>query len=120
MFYLGAGCLHCVEQIQEFDPAVEKFREAGIEMIGISTEDPEQLTTGIKTFDRDLKVTLLADADQDIFKRYRCWDDFEDQPLHGTFMIDSAGRVRWQDISYEPFMDVDFLLKESKRLLDLP
>ena len=46
-------------------------------------------------------------------------DDFEDQPLNGTFLIDSLGRVRWQDISYEPFMDAEFLLKESKRLLEI-
>jgi hypothetical protein len=38
-------------------------------------------------------------------------------PLHGTFLIDGKGRVRWQEISYEPFMDAKFLLEESKRLL---
>ncbi len=41
-------------------------------------------------------------------------------PLHGTFLIDGNGRVRWQDVSYEPFTDVHFLLAESKRLLALP
>ncbi|GIT05337.1 MAG: hypothetical protein CM1200mP29_07480 [Verrucomicrobiota bacterium] len=44
-------------------------------------------------------------------------DDFEQQPLHGTFLIDRQGLVRWQDISYEPFTKVEFLLEESKRLL---
>ena len=48
------------------------------------------------------------------------FDDFENQPLHGTFLIDRDGLVRWQDISYEPFSEVDFLLKEAKRLLRLP
>jgi hypothetical protein len=45
------------------------------------------------------------------------YDDFENQPLHGTFLIDGEGNVRWQDISYEPFMDHQFLLKEAQRLL---
>jgi hypothetical protein len=40
--------------------------------------------------------------------------------LHGTFLIDGRGRVRWQDICYEPFTEVDFLLKESMRLLAQP
>jgi hypothetical protein len=53
-----------------------------------------------------------------MFKEYRCFDDFENQPLHGTFIIDAKGMVRWQDISYEPFMNHEFLLKESTRLLD--
>ena len=43
--------------------------------------------------------------------------DFEDQPLHGTFLIDKAGKIRWQDISYQPFTEPEFLLKEAKRLL---
>ena len=42
---------------------------------------------------------------------------FEQQPLHGTFLLDKTGLVRWQDISYEPFTDTEFLLKETKRLL---
>ena len=53
------------------------------------------------------------------FKRYRAYDDFEDMPLHGTFLVDGDGRVRWQDVSYEPFMEWEFLLEESQRLLGL-
>ena len=63
---------------------------------------------------------LVSDADLRIFKTYRAFDDFENQPLHGTFLIDGDGLVRWQDISYEPFNNPDFLLKEAKRLLQLP
>ena len=40
-------------------------------------------------------------------------------PLHGTFLIDGEGLVRWQDISFEPITDTKFLLAESKRLLGL-
>jgi hypothetical protein len=39
--------------------------------------------------------------------------------LHGTFLVDGSGALRWMDISFEPFMSADFLLKESKRLLGL-
>ena len=52
-----------------------------------------------------------------MFHEYRAYDDFEEQPLHGTFLIDERGNVRWQDISYEPFMDPKFVLAESQRLL---
>ena len=63
---------------------------------------------------------ILSNSDLDLFKLYHAYDDFEDMPLHGTFLVDGKGKVRWQDISYEPFMDTEFLLKESKRLLGLP
>ncbi len=119
IFYLGFGCLHCMEQLHAFSPKLESFRAAGIEIIAISSEDSETLASGIKGFDKPIPIPLLADAEQAVFKTYRCWDDFEGQPLHGTFLIDSQNRVRWQDIGHEPFMEPDFLLEESKRLLEL-
>lgn len=119
IFYLGFGCLHCVEQLHAFAPQVEAFRDAGIELVALSTENTEQLQLGIKNFDKDLPVPLMADPQQEVFKKYACWDDFEQQPLHGTFLIDGSGLVRWQDIGHEPFNDADFLLEEAKRLLML-
>jgi hypothetical protein len=59
----------------------------------------------------------VADNSLATFKAYRCYDDFESQPLHGTFLIDEKGLVRWQDISYEPFMNYRFVIDEAQRLL---
>ena len=61
----------------------------------------------------------MADPKLEVFRKYRAFDDFEQQALHGTFLIDARGLVLWQDISYEPFMDAEFLLKEAPRLLKL-
>ena len=63
---------------------------------------------------------MLCDPELAAFKAWRCFDDFEGMSLHGTFLVDQDGRVRWQDISYEPFMDIEWLLAESRRLLALP
>jgi peroxiredoxin len=120
IFYLGFGCLHCVEQLHAFAPHAEAFGDAGIELVAISSERVEQLQLGLKNFDEALPIPLLADPEQQVFKQYACWDDFEQQPLHGTFLIDSQDRVRWQDISHEPFTDAEFLVEEAKRLLALP
>ena len=65
-------------------------------------------------------MPMLADPGLEYLKRYRAFDDFENQPLHGAFLIDGQGRLRWLDISYDPFTDVRFLLKEARRLLALP
>ena len=120
IFYLGFGCLHCIEQLHAFAPRAADFDAAGIEMIAISSETVEQLETGLSDYDKPISIPLMADPTHEAFKQYRCWDDFEDQPLHGTFLIDARGRVRWQDISHEPFTDVEFMLDEAKRLLELP
>ena len=50
IFYLGAGCLHCVEQLQKFAPRVNDFQQAGISIVGISTEDLPSLTTAVTNF----------------------------------------------------------------------
>lgn len=119
IFYLGFGCLHCVEQLHEFSPRAEQFRSAGIDVMAISTESLDSLKTALDGYSKPLNIPLHADPELAAFKAYRCYDDFEKQPLHGTYLIDPAGRVLWQDISYEPFMDVDFALDESIRLLKL-
>lgn len=143
IFYLGQGCLHCVEQLNSFAPKTQEFKDAGISLVAISADEIEDLKTSVDSFQMkdQSKVSLAnnlesfldnsqgkggfpfplaSDADFEIFKAYRAFDDFENQPLHGTFLIDSEGLVRWQDISYEPFNDPDFLLKEARRLLELP
>ena len=117
IFFLGYGCLHCVEQLQEFSPHAEDFRKTGFELIAISTDDLQGLQQSIEDFDGEIPLPLLADPELDVFRRYRVFDDFENQPLHGTFVIDRAGKIRWFDVSYEPFMDPDFVLKEAKRLI---
>ncbi len=118
IFYLGAGCLHCAEQLQAFAPKVQEFEDAGFSVVAISTDTQEKLADSHKAWeDGSFPFPLVADPELNVFREYRVYDDFEKQPLHGTFIVDRRGRVRWQDISYEPFMDPDFVLKEGLRLL---
>ena len=37
-------------------------------------------------------MPILADPKLELFKLYQAYDDFESQPLHGTFLIDAAGK----------------------------
>ncbi|MDZ4784114.1 MAG: redoxin domain-containing protein [Planctomycetia bacterium] len=122
VFYLGYGCLHCVEQLNKFAPLTAKFREAGIELVAISTDEELDLEKSLAacTTEGGFPFPLFSDARQGVFRRYRAFDDFEDAPLHGTFLIDGNGLMRWQDISFEPFTDAEFLLQESRRLLAIP
>ena len=119
IFYLGKGCAHCIQQLGTFAPETDRFRQAGIDLIAISTDDVEGLRETVQQnkTSTPFPFPLVSDASLKVFKQYRAYDDFEQQPLHGTFLIDRQGLVRWQDISYEPFTQVDLLLRESQRLL---
>ena len=121
LFYLGYGCVHCLEQLNAFGPATKDFTDAGISLVAISTDSAEGLKkTFAKSKSEDgFPFPLLSDEPLAAFKNFRAFDDFENMPLHGTFLIDGQGLVRWQDISFEPFTDTKFLLAESKRLLGL-
>ena len=122
IFYLGHGCIHCIEQLNLFAPLASEYEAAGISIVAVSTDSVEGLG---KTLEQaksgnGFPFPLVSNAGLDIFKAYRAYDDFEKLPLHGTFLIDGQGLVRWQDISYEPFSEPEFLLKEAQRLLKLP
>ena len=120
IFFLGRGCAHCMEQLNAFAPMTEAYRSAGIEIIAISTDSAEGLN---QTFQdsgekqNPFPFTLLSDKSLDRFKAYRAYDDFEKMALHGTYLIDGEQRIRWQDISFEPFMHPEWLLEECERLL---
>ncbi|MCL6503423.1 MAG: peroxiredoxin family protein [Pirellulales bacterium] len=121
VFYLGHGCLHCVEQLKALAPLTGRFAEAGVEIVAISTDAQPELTkaverAGVESF----PFALAADPQCAVFRAWRAYDDFENVPLHGTFLVDGHGRVRWQDISYQPFTEFEFLLAETRRLLALP
>ena len=120
LFFLGHGCLHCAEQVQAFGAAAKDYEAAGLQLVAISSDDVEGLKQSIENYKGgSLPLALVADSTLEAFKAYRCYDDFEQQALHGTFLIDGQGLVRWQDISYQPFMDTKFLLGESQRLLKI-
>jgi len=121
VFYLGAGCPHCIQQLTLLAPAAKEFQAQGVSIVAVSTDDAAGLsrTAAIAKQNDDFPFPLLSDHSLKTFKAYRAYDDFEKMPLHGTFLVDGDGKVRWQDIGYEPFTDLNFLVAESRRLLGL-
>jgi peroxiredoxin len=119
MFYLGHGCVHCIEQLNAFAPRAKDYTAAGISLAAISSEPATDLKKSLDQckLEGGFPFPLVSDASLGVFRAYRAFDDFENVPLHATFLVDGQGLVRWQDIGYQPFSDAEFLLKEAKRLL---
>ena len=61
----------------------------------------------------------MSDQRLGIFREFGAYDRFANKPLHGTFLIDSRGRILWQNIRREPFMATRQLLAEAQRVLAL-
>ena len=138
----SAGQVLTAAQLNDFAPLTKKYAAAGIPIVAVSTDSPAGLAETFSTFseaeaaETEAKASagsegetkqpeaknpfpfpLLSDEKLDRFKAFRAYDDFEKMALHGTFLIDSRGQIRWQDISYEPFMKAEWLLEECQRLL---
>jgi peroxiredoxin len=117
VFYLGRGCLHCSRQLKHLAPAAADFEDLGISILGISTDSAVALTESFAAYDGRIPYPLVADVEKSAFKSYRLFEDGDEEALHGTFLVDADGSILWRDSGEEPFMDMDFLLRESKRLL---
>lgn len=117
LFYLGGKCAHCMQQLELIGKEIEALRARNTEVVAISTDAPEG-TKALKANADGIKfpMPLLSDPKMDLFRAYRAFDDFEDSPMHGTFLIDVGGGVRFQRIGPEPFLDVEFLKSEAARI----
>jgi len=117
VFYLGGECLHCARQLKAIAPHQSGFEQAGIEVVGISADGVEALAKSLKVYNGAIQFPILADGDRKVFQQFRLAQDSQEEPLHGTFLIDRFGKVLWYDFGEEPFTDISFLLNESKRLI---
>src|SRR5207249_8604812 len=97
--------------------ASKDFQAQGVRIVAVSSDSADTTTKTTAKGKDEFPFPLLSDKSLKTFKAYRAYDDFEQMPLHATFLVDGSGKVRWQDISAEPFNDTKFLLNESRRLL---
>jgi peroxiredoxin len=122
IFFLGQGCAHCVEQLQKFRPLVGAYEQADIPMVAIGTDSVEKLAESLgpgPERNPDLPYLILSDEPMAAFKAWKCYDEFLQKPLHGTFLLDAKGGVLWSDISHDPYAQASYLLGECQRLLKL-
>ena len=118
VFYLGDGCLHCSRQLKGFAPVAADFEDQGISILGITTDDVASLEHSFATYKGRIPFPIVSDASLQVFARYGLHQQGPpEEPLHGTFLVDAAGKIRWRDSGDQPFMDTDFLLRELPRLL---
>ncbi len=118
IFYEGEGCIRCQEQLNNFATKVPEFALLGFELVAIGIDTPEDLKIAQDSYEEEggFAFPLLSDAKLDVFRAYGCITP-DNQPLHGTFVIDAQGNVRWRNICNRPFNDPEALLEEIKQLL---
>ncbi|GIW88981.1 MAG: hypothetical protein KatS3mg108_3305 [Isosphaeraceae bacterium] len=117
LFFLGGKCAHCMQQLRLFGDEIDALAALDADLVAVSTDDREasrQLKANGEGV--EFPMPLLADPELEVFRQYRCYDDFEQTPLHGTFLIDRHGQVWWRRFSADPFLDVEFVKRELERM----
>ncbi len=117
IFFLGGKCAHCMQQLELFGKEIEALKKLNVELVAIGTDDAEAAKV-LKNNKDGVKfpMPILADPKLELFKLYQAYNDFEGQPLHGTVLIDAGGNVRFQRVSSDPFLDVQFIKTEAARV----
>ena len=116
--YLGSDCQKCLEALSAFGKEKAAFDGLHTRILALSDDPPD---VSRKLIDEKpprytLPFSLLSDPRSEIARSLGARDTFEDIPLHGAFLIDANGKVRWQRIAAEPFSDVAFLKTEIARV----
>jgi len=122
VFYLGSTCMACVTHLVELDVAMPRFRERGARVLAISGDSPEFSIDRMRKFG-GFQIPLLSDPDRAVSSVFGAWktvpggDKDDGEPLHGTFLIDRKGMVRWAYLGDRPFTDITALLAELDQSL---
>jgi peroxiredoxin Q/BCP len=96
-FYPKDDTPGCTTEACEFRDAYDRFREQGVEILGVSP-DTEASHRKFKS-KYELPFTLLADPDHEVAEAYDVWKEKRNygKTYHGversTFVIDADGKV---------------------------
>lgn len=114
VFYLSESCVHCVDQLVAINGRAGDWKDQNTVVLAVSSTAPEKNKESLKL--GSLCARLLSDSEHANARRFTSYDDFEDLELHSTILIDTRGRVHWKRTGGDPFTDMDFLVKELKRI----
>ncbi len=108
VFLESQGCSACNEQMQNFRNATIPD---GVKVVFVA---PGEKESGFPEPMFPHQVVFDASNRLEVFRDYECYVPSHQSPLHGVFILDDQGRVRWREISDEPFMEINHLLNEIK------
>jgi peroxiredoxin len=121
VFYLGSSCMACMTHLVELEQAMPSFRDRGARVLAVSDDTPETSRERGRKFG-ELELPLLSDTGHAASFAYGVWtplpgaDKLAGRELHGTFIIDGRGLIRWAHLGDRPFTNIEALLAEVDRV----
>jgi peroxiredoxin Q/BCP len=114
-FYPKDMSYGCTKEACAFRDSYEQFKDAGAEVVGVSSQSVESHTIFSTTY--ALPFTLLSDADGTVRRLYGVQATFRLIPGRVTFVIDRQGVIRHAfDSQFNPEMHVQEALRIIRAL----
>jgi len=117
VFYYGYYCDHCVAQLYALNQDLAYFKELGATVAAASADAPEETRAKFAEYkDKGgaFAFPVLSDPENKTAERYQCFFPFKpgrpELQLHGTFLIDQKGVVRWANTGLSPYTNHRSLL----------
>ncbi|WP_227395014.1 peroxiredoxin family protein [Jeotgalibacillus aurantiacus] len=109
VFFRGSWCPVCQKDLKEYSDHLSKFTENNVNVVAISTDTNENLSTFKQEY--ELKFPVLSDEKHEVFDAYGVFYHGEDAPYEdhgehgepGYFILDEEGRVLFQHRQSGPF-----------------
>jgi cytochrome c biogenesis protein CcdA/thiol-disulfide isomerase/thioredoxin len=109
------SCINCLRALPYVEAWSEKYKEAGLVVIGIHTPEFafEKEQSNVEKAVRDLKVNYTVAIDSD----YKIWQAFNNQYWPAHYFIDGKGRIRYHHFGEGEYDEservIQQLLKEN-------
>jgi peroxiredoxin len=115
VFFLGGRCQRCLEQLERFGQEKASFAKLDTELVAVSPDSASDLKR-LEAMAERYPFRQLSDTGGAAARKFNAYDEFEDLPLHGTYLINRRGEVWWFRSGSDPFTNVAFLKKEIPRM----
>lgn len=89
----------CPTEIRSFAEHEAKFREAGCEIVGASTDSEHSHKAWFERDLKEVKFPILADTNHRVSRDYGVLIEEKGIALRGTFLIDPKGTLQWMCIN---------------------
>lgn len=100
-------------QLQRVRERFAELKQRGIQVVAISVALPQHNRQAVARSGK-FPFPLLSDPEFLIHRQWGCYDEDEQHPQTGVFVIDRAGRVAWSGRSPRPEPSLDQILPAHK------
>ncbi|MBX9681013.1 MAG: multicopper oxidase domain-containing protein [Gemmataceae bacterium] len=113
VFVRSVSCEHCFEQLKAIESKLDTFRRHKLNVVAVCPDDQKTAAKACKK----LSFPVLADPELELFDQHLCMEN--KTPLHGAYLIDRGGSVRWQHVENKPLMYFEGVLDLCRKGLPL-